>query len=47
MRLSEYDIDILKSTIRKHIDDGGIMLFGSLIDNNKKGGGIDLFVETD
>lgn len=46
MRLSEYEIDILKSTILDHIFDGEIFLFGSRVDDSKKGGDIDIFVET-
>ncbi len=46
MRLKPNEIDILKSNILKHITDAKIMLFGSRIYDDKKGGDIDIFIET-
>lgn len=46
MRISKNDLKTLKSTIKKHIYDAEIILFGSRIDDNRKGGDIDIFVET-
>lgn len=47
MRISEEDIFIIKSTILKYIQNAKIILFGSRIDDNKKGGDIDILVQTD
>ena len=47
MRISEEDIFIIKSTILKYIQNVKIILFGSQIDNNKRGGDIDILVQTD
>ncbi len=46
MRLKQNEIDILKSNILKQITDAKIILFGSRVDDTKKGGDIDIFVET-
>jgi predicted nucleotidyltransferase len=46
MRLSNHEIDIIKRNILKYIKDAKIMLFGSRVDDAKKGGDIDIFVET-
>jgi len=46
VRLKPNEIDILKSNILKHITDAKIILFGSRIYDEKKGGDIDIFVET-
>lgn len=46
MRLQRAEIDIIKSTLHESIDDAKIFLFGSRIDDSKKGGDIDLFVQT-
>ena len=47
MRMSEEDIFIIKSTILKYIQNAKIILFGSRIDDNKKGGDIDILIQTD
>ena len=46
MRLSAQDIDTIKSVILAHIEDVKIYLFGSRVDDTKKGGDIDIFVES-
>jgi len=46
MRLSKRDISIIKNVIYQHIDDAKITLFGSRVYDDKKGGDIDIFVET-
>ena len=46
MRLTKDDIVIIKSTILKYIPDAKIFLFGSRVDDRKKGGDIDIFVQT-
>ncbi|MDO9305957.1 MAG: nucleotidyltransferase domain-containing protein [Sulfuricurvum sp.] len=46
MRLHRFEIDIIKSTLHETMDDAKIFLFGSRIDDAKKGGDIDLFVQT-
>ena len=47
MRLSSQTIIILKQTILKYIQNPKIILFGSRVDDNKKGGDIDILVQTD
>lgn len=44
MRLSKNEIDIIKSTIYEMDKNCKIYLFGSRVDDNKKGGDIDLLV---
>jgi len=46
MRLTKKDIIIIKKSILNYIDDAKIILFGSRVDDNKKGGDIDIYVET-
>ena len=46
MRLSNQTILILKETISRYINNPKITLFGSRVDDNKKGGDIDILVET-
>jgi predicted nucleotidyltransferase len=46
MRLQRAEIDIIKSTLHETIDDAKVFLFGSRTDDTKKGGDIDLFVQT-
>ena len=45
MRLSTSDLNIIKSSYKNCKIKGNIWLFGSRVDNNKKGGDIDLFIE--
>lgn len=46
MRLSDETVLILKETILKYIEAPKIILFGSRIDDDKKGGDIDILVQT-
>lgn len=47
MRLQKYEIDSIKSAT-KHIfgTDSNVILFGSRVDDDGKGGDIDLYVQT-
>ena len=45
MRLSTYEIRSIKDTFQKVFKDGKIYLFGSRVDESKKGGDIDLFLD--
>ncbi len=47
MRLKTYEIDAIKQSFQTVFEDGQIFLFGSRVDDSKKGGDIDLFIETD
>jgi len=44
MRLSKIYVDIIKSKFKEIFVDGDIYLFGSRVDNNKRGGDIDLYL---
>ncbi len=46
MRISQDEINVIKTTILGHIQDAKIMLFGSRVDDTKKGGDIDIFIQT-
>jgi len=46
MRLLKQEIEIIKRVILKYISDATIMLFGSRVYDDKKGGDIDIFVQT-
>ena len=46
MRLMEIEIQTIKQVIHEYISDAKIILFGSRVDENKKGGDIDLLVQT-
>lgn len=48
MRLTENQIRIIKSCVSEIFGNGSkVLLFGSRVDDNKKGGDIDLYIETD
>lgn len=48
MRITKEEKEIIISTIRKYFGNGSnIYLFGSRINDTKKGGDIDLYVESD
>ena len=46
MRLLKEEASIIKTTILRYIKDAKIILFGSRVDDNKRGGDIDIFVQT-
>ncbi len=47
MRLTPAQIDIIKTTAQTVLGDGArVMLFGSRVDDQAKGGDVDLYVET-
>ena len=46
MRLSQFEIEVINSMARKYFgSDVQVLLFGSRVDNMKKGGDIDLFIK--
>ena len=47
MRLTQSEITLIKNTIKKYINDAKIYIFGSRLDDSKKGGDIDIFIITD
>ncbi len=48
MRLSEEYRTTIKEVLRKHFGEGSkFYLFGSRVDDTKRGGDIDLYIETD
>jgi len=46
MRLYQNEVNIIKNTILSSIEDAKIILFGSRVFDNKKGGDIDICIET-
>ena len=45
MRLNELEISVINSMARKHFgNDVKVILFGSRVDDNQRGGDIDLFI---
>ncbi len=47
MRLSNFEIKVIKDTFKKwFLGTDKLWLFGSRVDDQKKGGDIDLFIET-
>lgn len=45
MRLTQSEIEAIKQTFLDVFHDGEIYLFGSRVDDNQKGGDIDLFID--
>lgn len=46
MRLTEKQQIIIRAACGQHFPDGKCWLFGSRVDDNKRGGDIDLYIET-
>jgi len=44
MRLSKKEIDVIRDVIYHHAKDAQIYLFGSRLDDEKRGGDIDLYI---
>jgi predicted nucleotidyltransferase len=47
MRLTKEEIEIIKQVFLELFESGEIYLFGSRVDDSKRGGDIDLFIKTD
>lgn len=47
MRLKQFEIDAIKSSLKKYDNNAKVYLFGSRINDSKKGGDIDLLVISD
>ncbi len=47
MRLKPREIETIKAVINDHLSDARIYLFGSRLDESKKGGDIDLFISAE
>ena len=47
MRITDYQLKVIKNIFLKHFSpQDHIWLFGSRVDSNKKGGDIDIYIET-
>ncbi|MDD5399989.1 MAG: nucleotidyltransferase domain-containing protein [Sulfurimonas sp.] len=46
MRLSEFEIETIKKHFKSFFPHAKLYLFGSRVDESKKGGDIDLYIET-
>jgi len=44
MRLTKKQIEFIKNTILKFLPDSKIYLFGSILNDKKKGGDVDIFI---
>jgi len=44
MRLTKYEIESIKKAFRETFENGKIYLFGSRVDDTKRGGDIDLYL---
>jgi len=47
MRLTDKEVKYILSTFQEVFKSGKIYLFGSRVDNNQRGGDIDLYIQTD
>ena len=47
MRLSKYQLDVIKYAVKDAFgEDAALFLFGSRVDDQARGGDVDLFIET-
>jgi len=44
MRLTNYEVNMIKKAFQESFVDGKIYLFGSRVDDSKRGGDIDLYI---
>lgn len=47
MRLSAYEREALRESVRQYLPDAQVLLYGSRADDTKRGGDIDLLILTD
>ncbi|MFA4922697.1 MAG: nucleotidyltransferase domain-containing protein [Ignavibacteriaceae bacterium] len=47
MRLKEFEIEAIKSSVKKYDENSRVFLFGSRTDDTKKGGDIDILIISD
>ena len=47
MRLTKYEIESIRKIFYETFKDGRIYLFGSRLDDTKRGGDIDLYIQTE
>ena len=47
MRVKKEQIDLIIKTVKSSIDDASVYLFGSRVDDSKRGGDIDIFLSTE
>ncbi|NPA60461.1 MAG: nucleotidyltransferase domain-containing protein [Epsilonproteobacteria bacterium] len=45
MRLTKYEIEAIKKAFIEVFEDGKVYLFGSRVDDSKRGGDIDLYID--
>lgn len=46
MRLTTYEQEMIKKAFAEIFENGRLYLFGSRVNDTKKGGGIDLYIES-
>ncbi|WP_457560070.1 nucleotidyltransferase domain-containing protein [Caminibacter sp.] len=46
MRLKSEEIEFIRFLAKKHFNSENVYIFGSRIDDNKRGGDIDIYIET-
>jgi predicted nucleotidyltransferase len=44
MRLTQKEVDVIKATVNKHLSNADVYLFGSRVDDAKRGGDIDILI---
>jgi len=47
MRLKDRDIELIRKIVRKYFPNAKIYIFGSMLDDTKRGGDVDIFIITD